>query len=94
MDKDTLEKLAYLSLISNSIGNILSSGGGNIPKATLHKLAPVKAKIDNEFVSLILNAPTLADKDEKAISERLAEEKAKIKSKSKNVVTKRVSEEE
>lgn len=76
MDKETLEKLAYLSLVSNSISAML--GRGDIPKATLHRLQPVRNKIDKEFLDLILSDSVSKSSEDKDVAKRIEEEKKKM----------------
>ncbi len=84
MDDQILQKLANIAVVKNHITNsILNVGRGVIPKPMLHQIQVEGGKLDRMFVDLILeNAESSEGAEVANISQRVAEEKAKLNTQS------------
>ena len=84
MDDQILQKLANIAVVKNHITNsILNVGRGVIPKPMLHQIQVECGKLDRMFVDLILeNAESSEGAEIANISQRVAEEKAKLNTQS------------
>lgn len=92
MDDKTLQKLANIALISNHVSSLLNRS--DIPKNSLHQLIPLRTKMDQEFIQIMINDKSSSETDE-YIQKRIEEEKAKsTKKTNKKTSVKRVKESE
>lgn len=83
MNDLVLQRLANIATVRGHVANILNVGRGVIPKPELHKLQAEGTKLDRLFVSTMLdNTTNDEEEDLKSISQRIAEEKTKMVTKS------------
>lgn len=80
MDSDKLQKLANLATVRQHAAAVTSST--NFPRKYINNVSNALGALDNEFIGLLVELVKNSNAEDTAtISKRLAEEKAKLKSK-------------